>query len=353
MMQPSTSKLVAGGIRWGALPLLVATQLILLAQLSPAPRKIGYIEFFGYRGLDLLAIRKLLPFREGDTSGSMLKDETRSAVERVTGRKATDVYVVCCTGRGELSIFIGLPGASSRPFTFEPAAHGAVSLPAELTRLYEAMDRAETEAARRSLAEEDRPVGYRLSKEPVARAAEIPFRAYGLGHEEEIVNVLRSSGDDRQRAIAADALGFGARTPRQVAALVRPARDPDEVVRNNATRALMEILRGDSATASQISPDNFIDMIRSGTWTDRNKGSAVLSLLTQSPDPVLLRRIQSEAGDALLEMARWREFGRAQAARLILARIEGKSDSRAYLDMVPGSVWGSAALAVFVSGSLA
>jgi hypothetical protein len=79
----------------------------------------------------------------------------------------------------------------------------------------------------------------------------------------------------------------------------------------------------------------------------------LLMLLTQSRDPVLLRRIQSEAGAAVLEMARWREFGRAQPARLILARIDGKPDWRAYLGMVPGSVWGSAALAVFVSGLLA
>jgi hypothetical protein len=121
IMQPSKSKLVAGGTRWGALPLLLATQLVLLAQPSPAPRKIGYIEFFGYKGLDLQAIRKALPFREGDTYPT-LKDEAQSAVERVTRRKATDVSVVCCTGRGELIIFIGLPGASSRPLTFGPGS---------------------------------------------------------------------------------------------------------------------------------------------------------------------------------------------------------------------------------------
>ena len=91
---------------------LLTTQLILRAQPGPAPRKIGYIEFFGYQGLDLLAIRKALPFREGDTSRPTLKDEALSTVERVTGRKATDVFIACCTGRGELTIFIGLPGAS-------------------------------------------------------------------------------------------------------------------------------------------------------------------------------------------------------------------------------------------------
>lgn len=343
----------AAGMRWGAVPLLLATQLALRAQPAPAPQKIGYIEFFGYQGLDLAAIRMALPFREGDMSRPAMKDEAQSAVERVTGTKPTDVFVVCCTGHGELTVFIGLPGASFRPFPFEPAPQGAVLLTAELTGLYQEMFQAESDAARRSLTEEDRPVGYRLIKEPRARAAELSFRAYALVHEQEFIQVLTSSGDARQRAMAAEALGFGARTAPQMAALIHATRDPDEEVRNNVTRALVEILRADPTAAAQIPPDNFIGMLRSGIWTDRNKGSMLLMFLTQSRDPVLLRRIQSEAGDALLEMARWREFGRAQAARLILARIDGKSDARAYLDMVPGPVWVSAVLAVFVSGLLA
>ena len=46
--------------------------------------------------------------------------------------------------------------------------------------------------------------------------------------------------------------------------------------------------------------------------------------LTQSRDPVLLPRIQSEAGDALLEMAAWHPLGQAMPALVILARLAGK-----------------------------
>jgi hypothetical protein len=217
------------------------------------------------------------------------------------------------------------------------------------------MSQAERDATLRSLAEEDRPVGYRLLKEPVAQAGELSFRDYALGHEEELLNVLALSGDPSKRAIAVDALGFSARTSRQIPALVRAARNPDEEVRNNPTRALVEIVKGNPAAAPQISPDNFIDLLRSGTWTDRNKGSALLSLLTESRDAILLRRIQSEAGDALLEMARWRTLGWALPARQIRARIDGKSDSflSAMMDGAPLSLWPGAALAAFVSGLLA
>jgi hypothetical protein len=41
--------------------------------------------------------------------------------------------------------------------------------------------------------------------------------------------------------MAADALGFGERSRRQIDALVRAIRDPDSGVRNNSVRALGEI----------------------------------------------------------------------------------------------------------------
>jgi hypothetical protein len=308
-------------MRWATLPLLLITPLGLFAQ-----GRIAFIKFFGYQGIDLQAIRQALPFREGDAlRPEEIADKARSTVQRITGRSATDINAVCCVGRGNSTIFIGLPGASSHSLPFDPAPQGVMNPPAELSKLSERLQRAETEALRSSPIE-DGAVGYRLLKEPTARAAEIALHEYAVVHEEEILSVLTESGDAAQRAMAAEALGFGGRTPRQLVALARAVRDPDALVRNNATRAIVEIVRADPSSASQIPPDNFIQMLRSGTWTDRNKGSAVLMYLTQSRDPVLLRRIQSEAGDALLEMAAWHPLGQAMPALMILARMAGRSD---------------------------
>lgn len=69
-------------------------------------------------------------------------------------------------------------------------------------------------------------------------------------------------------------------------------------------------------------------MIRSGIWTDRNKSSAVLWPLTESRNPQLLARLKSEAGDALLEMARWRADSWAFATRIVLGRIAGIPEER-------------------------
>jgi hypothetical protein len=294
--------------------------------------RIAYIEFFGYKGIDAGAVRNALPFREGDQVSRNRHAQARTAVKRVvkrlTGRNATDVAGICCTVDGDTVIFVGLPGASSRLFRRNAPPKGRVRPPLELTALYGKMNQAEDAAFQKGIFDEDGSPGYRLSKEPGARGAELALREYALRHEDEIIRVLESSGNARQRAMAADALGYGAATTRQMAMLVHAARDPDSEVRNNATRALSEILRADASAAAQIVPDTFIDMIRSGIWTDRNKSALVLSPLTRSRDAHLLARLQSEAGDALQEMARWRATGWAYPARVILCRIAGMPEER-------------------------
>jgi len=302
------------------LTLALATSLV-------ARGRIAYIEFFGYEGLDVDAVRQALPFREGDEASPDRKEQARTAVRRVTGREATDVQGVCCTGDADWAVFIGLPGTSSRVPAYNPAPRGDVTPPPALTALYHRLEQAEEAAVRKGLAQEDGAPGYRLVKEPGARAAELALREYALHHEDEIVRVLASSGRADERAMAADTLGYGARTPRQRAALVRAARDPHSDVRNNAVRALGEILRADPSGAAAIPPGPIIDLVRSGTWTDRNKGSMVLWPLTQSRDPRLLARLKSEAGRALLEVARWRG-GWGIGARVILARIAGIPEER-------------------------
>lgn len=278
---------------------------IFLASALCARDRIASIDFFGCEGVDVAAVRKALPFREGDKGGVSRERQARAAVRRVTGRDATNVSGICCVGDGDFAVFIGLPGASSRPLSYHPAPLGDVAAPRELESLYRKMQEAEFAAIRQGRGEEDGSPGYRLSRESRARAAQLALRDYALGHEDELVRLLELSRHSGRRAMAADALGYAARSSRQLAALVHAALDPDPEVRNNSTRALSEILRAEPSLAPQISPEPFIAMVRSGAWTDRNKASLVLWPLTQSRDPQLLARLKSEAGAALLEMARW------------------------------------------------
>ncbi len=109
---------------------------------------------------------------------------------------------------------------------------------------------------------------------------------------------------------------------------VQASRDVDENVRNNAVRALGVVAGSNSRVANQIPADGFIDMLNSGSWTDRNKGGYVLEALTASRNPKVLGQLRSKALDSLLEMARWRSSGHNHSALLLLGRVAGIEEGR-------------------------
>jgi hypothetical protein len=99
-------------------------------------------------------------------------------------------------------------------------------------------------------------------------------------------------------------------------------------VRNNALRALGVLARSDKRIAAGIPASNFVAMLNSGIWTDRNKGAALLDVLTQARRPGLLSQLRNSALDSLIEMASWRSSGHAEAARSILGRVAGIDEDR-------------------------
>jgi hypothetical protein len=64
-------------------------------------------------------------------------------------------------------------------------------------------------------------------------------------------------------------------------------------------------------------------LMRSGAWSDHNKASLVLVALTTTRDARMLTQLRAEALDPLLEMARWRNIGHAEAALTVLGRMAG------------------------------
>ena len=137
------------------------------------------------------------------------------------------------------------------------------------------------------------------------------------------MNVLRSSSDATQREIASEVLGYAQQSHEQIAALAYATRDQDSVVRNNAARALMVLVRSNTKLAAELDPDPLLEMLGSGTWTDHNKAVGLLEAMTERRDPVLLEKIRSQALEPLIEMAMWTEWGHAGWARMILGRVGG------------------------------
>ena len=155
------------------------------------------------------------------------------------------------------------------------------------------------------------------------------FPDYAKHRLKILKTVLRNSADAEQRAIAAYVIGYASDKRLVTDDLLIAAVDEDEIVRNNAARALAAI-----ATLAQrkpslrikISPAPFINMLSSSIWTDRNKALMVLSILTKRRDRSLLRQLHDRAFGSLVEMARWKSKGHAFHAFLILGRLRNISD---------------------------
>jgi hypothetical protein len=130
-------------------------------------------------------------------------------------------------------------------------------------------------------------------------------------------------------------VGYIHQSPEQINALVHASRDPDETVRDLATRAVWVIAASKTELAAAIPPDTFIDMLNSGTWTDRNKAIMLLDELTEPRDAKLLKKIRAAALDSLIEMASWHWSGHADSARMVLGRIAGIPEER-LIELVVG-----------------
>jgi hypothetical protein len=300
-------------------------------QTEQRPVRVSVIDFYGYGGLDVDRVRAALPVHEGETFPSVfalaaMRPQIEEAVRRVVGRPATDVAPTCCDAQGGWLIFVGLPGSSSRNFRYNPAPTGTLRLPPQAVELYrQTMDVVLASVQHGS--SEDHSRGYALSSDPTLRAKQLATREYAVGRGPLLRRVLAESRDDEQRVVAAHFLGYARQSREQIAALVRASRDPNDGVRNNATRALIVLALSGPKVAARIPAAGFIEMLNSGVWTDRNKSGGLLEALSRSREPKLLAELRAGALDSLLEMARWRA-PHAYESRVLLGRIAGIEETR-------------------------
>ena len=108
----------------------------LLIGAAPNPHDtIGAIDFFGYQGLDVAKVRTALPVHAGDQITATTTAQIEDAVAAVIGKKPTQVARICCDQDGHLLLYIGLPGATYKPFVFNPVPTGNDQLPEEIVTL--------------------------------------------------------------------------------------------------------------------------------------------------------------------------------------------------------------------------
>jgi hypothetical protein len=285
------------------------------------------IDFYGLRTVSEARVRKALQIKEGDIPPiSPLPAQLRvEAVDRVIHAR---LNFVCCE-KGKTTLYVGIQEQDVPELTFRPAPTGSVRLPFDVLPAGQAFENAYTMALEAGDHVEDQSEGHSLMHFPEARAAQKKFITLAALHPAILHDVLRNSADARQRALAAQILAYAADKRDVVADLIYATRDPDDEVRNNATRALWII-----AKYAQRKPDLgihvpatvFIDLLNSLVWTDRNKSSNALLETTFNRDPAVLAEIRAKALPSLVEMARWKAIAHAQASLFLLGRIGGMSE---------------------------
>jgi hypothetical protein len=291
---------------------------------------IGIIDFYGLRRVSPEQVRAALGIAEGD---SVRPEAVAGAMRRLRalpGVARAEVDINCCEA-GRSLIYVGVAERGAPAPSFRGAPRGAVRLPDEIVAAVAAFDSVFMGAVLRGHAGEDRSQGHALMEDSAAGTAQRRFIALAARHLPRLREVLRHAGDAHQRAIAAQVIAYAADKRAVVPDLVRAMGDPSSSVRNNATRALIliaNLAQRRPELGIRIPTETPIELLESVVWSDRNKASWLLVELTASRDPALLTALRRRALPSLVDIARWRSPGHAQAGLIILGRIAGWPDER-------------------------
>jgi hypothetical protein len=306
-------------------PVLCVLAAVAVAQLEDA--RVGIIDFYATGGLHPKQLHAALTIRRGDKlTWPGTRDRIREELIRVAGRSFTHFAPVCCDKDGLWMLYVGF-GDKSADVVVRPRPTGKIKLTSELTELYSEFMATLPKALKYAAGNpEDYSKGYSLASYPPMRAIQFRMREAALAHEEELLRVLADSADDTQRIAAAHLTGYTHQSPRQILTLIEASRDPNDTVRNNATRALA-VLAATPAFARQIPAAPFIAKLNSSIWSDRNKGLMLLTPLTRDRNPEVLAELRAHALPALIEMAQWRNPGHSAGPILLLGRIAGIDES--------------------------
>ena len=314
-------------------PFSLAIVVMLTAGLSQTENvRIGHIDFFGTLGIDVQKVRSELHALEGEEVSedkiSAFRDRINQGIELSVGHVPTDVSLVCCDDHQNLIVYVGLGGSNTVAVPMLNAPTGSACLPTPELNLYDQAMDAVKEAIMKGNAGEDDSRGYSLSNDPGLRSKQLAMHKYALTHERTLKRALQGCKKPEHRRAAAEILGYARRSVGQIAALVRATHDVDPDVRNNALRALWVLAMASTEAAAQMPGQDFVELLNSGNWHDRNKAGSLLNSLTVSRHRQLLERLRSAALPSLIEMAQWENPGHAYSYRVLLGRIAGLDDAQ-------------------------
>ena len=299
--------------------------LIVCAQ----PPRVGTIEFFGLRKVKTEKVRLALGVKEGNLlPGS--KGAVEERLEALPGVVRARLEAVCCSNDAVI-LFVGIEERGAPHFQFNDPPSGPEELPAGMIETFNKFTMAVMEAARQGRTGEQLRDGHSLMADPDARKLQESFLDFAESDLPLLKKVLRNSGNDEHRAVAAVVIGYAKRKQDVIEDLQHAIRDPDDSVRDNAMRSLTAISvlsARDKDLDLRISPTWLVEMLNSIVWTDRKKATMTLLNLTESRPQQVLDLIRERALASLAEMARWKSLEYAVAPFTLLGRVAGLSDKQ-------------------------
>lgn len=314
--------------------------IILLLTLSvaqvgpPTADRVYAVDVFGNRNVSEADLRAAIDISPGDmTPDSLRRSQLRARLLAVTGVDNVDISLVCCSDDGRTVIYVGVREQGSPADTFRASPLGSERLPEPIVAAGSRYEGALISAAQRGAVSEDHSMGYALASDSALRSVQSEFIGYAERDFDTLVTVLRRSAVAEHRSLAALIIGYGADREAVSRELLYAMRDPDKDVRNNAVRGLAILARWSylhPQAGITIPNEPFIALLNSMVWTDRNKGVAAMMSLTESRPSTVLNQLRERTLPSLIEMARWTYSGHALGPFLVLARVMGVDDVRAY-----------------------
>jgi len=298
------------------------------------PMQVALIDFYGPRSNEA-ELRACLPFKVNDTIQILTDSATyygaRKAILDCFKKaqpkiKQADLGFVCCVDSSKWIVYVGVGVENESKKIPERLKTNDIKLPTEITGLYDSLQGLLMEAIHRGEAGEDRSSGHALTDYLPMRKVQQEFIRYANANLNLLIEVLKTSKYGSQRAVAATVMGYYHNKAAIIKDLLAAVTDFESEVRNNAVRAI-----GVIADYAQSRPDLkleipanlFITMINSITWTDRNKSMGVLLSLTANRNKNLLDHLKRDALEPIVDMAKWKNIGHAEAGLRVLGRMAG------------------------------
>lgn len=142
-------------------------------------------------------------------------------------------------------------------------------------------------------------------------------------NQDKLVRVLKEDKDPKDRAAAAFLLAHMKDGKKLTELMLGALKDPSSLVRNNATRVLVNVAMFHPEVAIPLKP--FLPALDGPTMSDRNKAVAVLSGLLERADGAALHpEVIRDGGPALLKLLRLEQPNNHDFAYKILKKLSGK-----------------------------